>query len=233
MQHVGRRCPACFTELQWAPVTQTRGKRGASHGHICDDGQEPQRGVLEHLDAGLRGHGQERRATGAAQPQSRRTHRSSPRCTVLRRELKALPRPGLPCTPPVTVAVQPSGVVLNGKTYSDIPGTPTQTVVAGGETFVINPSEVVGAGATINRASVLGGVFAPQPTSTTINGVKVDVSSWLPPLTGLHSPWGQTPITTSNQGQSVTIGPQRGWGRRPDDRRHVGAVANADRHCRR
>ncbi len=115
--------------------------------------------------------------------------------------------PHTTAAPPVTVAIQPSGVVLDGQTINDQPGTPTQTVVAGGQTFVVNPSQVIGAGATIDRASALGGVFAAQPTSTNIGGVSVAVSSSIAVIGGTTFTLGPTSIVTTIQGQAVTIGP--------------------------
>ncbi|KAH8894074.1 hypothetical protein GQ53DRAFT_744852 [Thozetella sp. PMI_491] len=112
-----------------------------------------------------------------------------------------------PTTPPITVAVQPSGVVVNGKTYTDNPASPSQTVVIDHETLTINPSQIIGAGVSVDRPALTGGVFASQPTSTSIGGLDVQVSSSLAVLDGTTFTLGQTPVTTTIKGQAVTLGP--------------------------
>ncbi|KAL2120887.1 hypothetical protein VTJ04DRAFT_4914 [Mycothermus thermophilus] len=82
-----------------------------------------------------------------------------------------------PVTTPITVAVQPTAVVINGRTIYDNPGQPTQTVVVDGQTFTIDPTRVVGGGATVDRPAATGGVNLPTPTSTSLDGVPITVSS--------------------------------------------------------
>ncbi|KAK3944766.1 hypothetical protein QBC46DRAFT_373141 [Diplogelasinospora grovesii] len=109
---------------------------------------------------------------------------------------------------PVTVAVQPSAVVINGNTISDNPTAPTQIVVVSGQTFTIDPTKVVGAGATVDRPSVTGGIFVPTPTTTTLGGLPVTVSSSIAVIAGSSftiNP--STPTTVMVSGQTVVIGP--------------------------
>ncbi|KAL8382909.1 hypothetical protein RB595_006604 [Gaeumannomyces hyphopodioides] len=86
-----------------------------------------------------------------------------------------------PLGPPVTVSVRPGAVVINDQTFTDSPVMPTQVVRVGGEAFTIEPTRVVGAGATVVRPGTGAGVgtvppatFPPQ--TATIGGVPVFVS---------------------------------------------------------
>lgn len=108
---------------------------------------------------------------------------------------------------PVTVAVQPTAVVINGHTFIDDPVRKTQTVVVGGQTFIINPSQVIGGGASVDRPTVTGGVFVPTPTSTNIAGLPVTVSSSVAVVGGKTFTIGPSPTTTVIGGQTVSIGP--------------------------
>ena len=117
-------------------------------------------------------------------------------------EPEKTPRPS-----PVTVAVQPTAVVINGQTFTDDPVKKTQTVVVGGVTFVINPSQVLGGGGVIDRPTVTGGVFVPTPTSTNIAGLPVTVSSSVAVIDGTTLTIGPKPSTTVIRGQTVSIGP--------------------------
>ncbi|KAH6635164.1 hypothetical protein B0J18DRAFT_39679 [Chaetomium sp. MPI-SDFR-AT-0129] len=112
-----------------------------------------------------------------------------------------------PTPTPITVAVQPTGVVINGHTIRDNPAQPTQVVIIAGETFTINPTRVVGGGATIDRPSATGGVYLPSPTSTNIAGVPVVVSSSVAIIGGSSFTLGPTPTTAVVSGQTFTIGP--------------------------
>ncbi|KAK4041172.1 hypothetical protein C8A01DRAFT_34789 [Parachaetomium inaequale] len=112
-----------------------------------------------------------------------------------------------PTPTPVTVAVQPTAVVVNGNTIRDNPAQPTQTVIIAGQTFTIDPTRVVGAGATIDRPSATGGVYVPAPTSTDMGGVPVVVSSTVAIIGGSSFTLGPTPTTATVSGQTFTIGP--------------------------
>ncbi|KAA8636701.1 hypothetical protein SMACR_04782 [Sordaria macrospora] len=89
---------------------------------------------------------------------------------------------------PVTVIVKPSEVVIGTSTIADKPATKTQTVVVGGETFTVGPTQIVGGGATVTRPSTTKGgagagagaggiIYAPVPTSTKLNDLSIIVSS--------------------------------------------------------
>lgn len=123
-----------------------------------------------------------------------------------------------PTSTAVTVIIQTTQIVINDQTFTDSPKSKTSTVVVGTDTFVINPSEVIGAGATVMRP-VLGGIFMPTATTTTIDGLKVV-------YTPVHSPVANggsavaiatidgtvftlspTPTTAVIRGQTITLGP--------------------------
>ena len=108
---------------------------------------------------------------------------------------------------PVTVAVQPTAVVINGNTIKDNPGQPTQVVIIAGETFTIDPTRVVGGGATIDRASATGGIYVPTPTTTTLGSVAVVVSSSIAIIGGSSFTLGPTTTIATISGQTFTIGP--------------------------
>ncbi|KAJ9149071.1 hypothetical protein NKR23_g4596 [Pleurostoma richardsiae] len=109
---------------------------------------------------------------------------------------------------PATVRVLPTGVVIDGTTIADSPQSKTQTVTVNGNTFTIDPTQVIGAGATIDRPSMMGGVFVPTPTSTNIGGIAVAVTSSLAILDGTTFTLGSTTTTAVVDGQTVTIGPE-------------------------
>lgn len=109
--------------------------------------------------------------------------------------------------PPITVGVQPSAVVIDGNTISDNPTAKTQVVVISSQTFTINPTQVIGAGTTINRPSATGGVFAPTPTSTNLAGLPVVISSSIAVVGGSTFTLSPTATIATVSGRTVTIGP--------------------------
>lgn len=111
---------------------------------------------------------------------------------------------------PVTIGVQPTAVVINDNTIRDNPTAKTQVVVISSHTFTIDPTQIIGAGTTIDRASATGGgVFAPTPTSTSLAGLPVVISSSVAVIGG--STFSLSPATTTTiatiSGQTFTIGP--------------------------
>ena len=108
---------------------------------------------------------------------------------------------------PVTVAVQPTAVVINGNTIKDNPGQPTQVVIIAGETFTIDPTRVVGGGATIDRPSATGGIYVPTPTTTTLGNIAVVVSSSIAVIGGSSFTLGPSTTIATISGQTFTIGP--------------------------
>ncbi|KAK3323625.1 hypothetical protein B0T19DRAFT_401936 [Cercophora scortea] len=108
---------------------------------------------------------------------------------------------------PVTVVVQPTAVVVNGNTITDNPSGASQVVVVSGETFTIGPTQIVGAGTTIDRPLVTGGVFPPTPTTTNLGGLDVVVSSSVAIIDGSSFTLGPTTTMAIIGGQTVTIGP--------------------------
>ncbi|EGS21579.1 uncharacterized protein CTHT_0034410 [Thermochaetoides thermophila DSM 1495] len=111
---------------------------------------------------------------------------------------------------PITVAVQPSAVVINGNTIRDNPATPTQVVVVAGQTFTIDPTKVVGAGHTVDRPAPTGGAYVPIPTTTSISGIRVVVISSkaiIGSSTFALPPAGAAPTTAIVSGKTFTIHP--------------------------
>jgi hypothetical protein len=97
-------------------------------------------------------------------------------------------------------------VVINGNTITDNPAQQTQVVIVAGQTFTIDPTRVVGAGATIDRPSATGGPYVPVPTSTDFGSVPVVVSSSVAVIGGSSFTLGPTPTTAIVSGQTFTIG---------------------------
>lgn len=122
-------------------------------------------------------------------------------------------------TTAVTVIIQTTQVIINDKTFTDSPQSKTSTVVVGTDTFVINPSEVIGAGVTVDRPVVVGGIFIPTKTTTTVAGVEVVYTAVgssaasggsaiaIATIDGTTFTIGASPITAMIKGQSVTLGP--------------------------
>jgi hypothetical protein len=113
----------------------------------------------------------------------------------------------VPSPTPITLVVRPGGVGIGDQWFSDAPQMPTQTVTVGGNPFVINPSEIIGAGQTINRPAAVGGVWVPTPTTTNMGGLAVTVSGSVAVIDGTTF---NIPMTASSaivKGQTVSLGP--------------------------
>ncbi|KAI0598340.1 hypothetical protein F4775DRAFT_195597 [Biscogniauxia sp. FL1348] len=119
---------------------------------------------------------------------------------------------------PMTVVVQPGEVVLNHETFADSPERASSTVVVGGvggngggDTFIIDPTRVIGAGATITRpppARGGGSVFVHLPTTTTIGGLQVVYGgASVATIDGTAFTVGAAPTPVVVGGQPITIGP--------------------------
>lgn len=112
--------------------------------------------------------------------------------------------------PPTTVIVQPGAVVIGDHTFIDDPGQQTSTVVVGGDSFVINPSRVIGAGATITRPPPnIGGGFAPPPTpiTTSVGGLGVTFGPSIATIDGTVFTIEPTSTVVVIRGQIITLGP--------------------------
>lgn len=94
--------------------------------------------------------------------------------------------------PPVTIIVKPGMVVVNDQTFSDNLTQPTSAVVVDGNTFTINPTQVIGVGATVTREPNSRTRISPPVIKTTIGDIGVDVE-------------GSTVVIDKT---SFTIGPQ-------------------------
>ncbi|KAI1770241.1 hypothetical protein F4818DRAFT_269978 [Hypoxylon cercidicola] len=107
---------------------------------------------------------------------------------------------------PITVIAQPGEVVIDDHTFTDNPSQQTSTVVVGSNTFVIEPSRVIGAGVTITRSpSGVGDVAAPIPTPIPTFNLTPNLTP-IPTLIPTLIP-APTPITTTVGGIGVVYGP--------------------------
>lgn len=123
-----------------------------------------------------------------------------------------------PTSTAVTVIIQTTQVIINDHTFTDSPQSKTETVVVGTDTFVINPSEVVGAGATVVRPA-MGGMFVATATTTTIAGVQIvytpvgsaaangGSAAAVATIDGTVFTLGPTTSTAVVKGQTITLGP--------------------------
>lgn len=123
-----------------------------------------------------------------------------------------------PTSSAVTVIIQTTQVIINDQTFTDSPQSQTSTVVVGTDTFIINPSEVIGAGATVVRP-VVGGIFIPTATTTTVAGVEIvyhgaagsaataGSAIAIATIGGTTFTIGVTPTTAVVKGQTITLGP--------------------------
>ncbi|RWA08403.1 hypothetical protein EKO27_g6705 [Xylaria grammica] len=109
-------------------------------------------------------------------------------------------------TPPITVTVKPSVVVIDDHTFTDNPAQPTSKVVVDGNTFTINPTQVVGVGATITRPPNSGKTI-PPPTKTTIGGIGVAIEGSSVVIDNTSFTIGPKPTTVVIEGQTITLKP--------------------------
>ncbi|KAI5868433.1 hypothetical protein GGS23DRAFT_592208 [Durotheca rogersii] len=110
---------------------------------------------------------------------------------------------------PITVIVQPTEVVVNDRTFTDNPTQRTSTVVVGSDTFVIDPSRVMGGGATITRPPPnIGAVFVPITITTSIGGLGVVYGPSAVTIDGTVFTIRSTPTSAVIQGQTITLGPE-------------------------
>lgn len=125
-----------------------------------------------------------------------------------------------PVPKPVTVIVKPTEVIIGSSTIPDNPATKTYTVVVGGETFTVGPTQVIGGGATVTRPSTSKGggareggagdiIYTPVPTSTKLNDLPVIVSSSVAVIGTGSSTFTLplTPTTVVVEGHTISIGP--------------------------
>ncbi|KAK4165215.1 hypothetical protein QBC43DRAFT_35711 [Cladorrhinum sp. PSN259] len=117
--------------------------------------------------------------------------------------------PTTPAPEPITVIVQPTQVIIGSSTITDKPSDPTQVVVVSDETFTIDPTRVVGGGATIDRPSITGGgvIYPPTPMTTTLANVPVVITSSIAIIGGSTFTLGPTSTTAVIAGKTFTINP--------------------------
>ncbi|KAI0889045.1 uncharacterized protein GGS22DRAFT_66638 [Annulohypoxylon maeteangense] len=113
-------------------------------------------------------------------------------------------------SPPITVIVQPGAVIIGDHTFIDNPAQQTSTVIIGGDSFIISPSQVVGAGATITRPpSNVGVGFMPTPTpiTTSVGGLGVTYGLSVATIDGTIFTIKPTSTVVVVRGQTITLGP--------------------------
>ena len=115
------------------------------------------------------------------------------------------PRP----RPTYTVTAGPSSVIIGGKTFDSIKPGQTRTVVAGGGTFTILPTAVVGEGVTVARPVPAEPTteFVPSPTSASVGGLPIWVSGSILEIDGRTMTIPRGGVTTNINGQPVSLGP--------------------------
>jgi hypothetical protein len=109
----------------------------------------------------------------------------------------------------VSVVLSPTQVIIGGQTVTNAGGSST-TVIAQGQTFIINPSQVI-AQSTVLGIPTGGGVFMQEPPSTTVvDGVSVIVgpSSAIIGGSTYSIGVGASEQTIFVDGQPISIGPQ-------------------------
>lgn len=119
-------------------------------------------------------------------------------------------RPGTGANPSptsVTVVIRTTQVIINGQTFVDNPNSKTSTAVVGTDTFVINPTQVIGAGATVRRPFT-GGVFMPVPMTTTVEGMEVIYGPSTARIDNTVFTIGPTQTTAVVRGQQIMVGPE-------------------------
>ncbi|CAG8977975.1 hypothetical protein HYALB_00001856 [Hymenoscyphus albidus] len=102
-----------------------------------------------------------------------------------------------------------NGGVENGNGNSNGNGPSSRIVVENGQTFAINPSQVIGAGSTINIPVTSAGGLFREAIPTVISGVPVQLGQNSAVIAGVtYSIGAGAPQTTiSVSGQIITIGP--------------------------
>ena len=108
----------------------------------------------------------------------------------------------------VPVIVGPTNVVIGPSTVVYEASPPTTQITIGQQTFTVNPSQVIGPGATIARPVNGGGVFRPTPMPTVINGIPIQLGPSNAVIQGTTFAIGQgAPQTTIVvNGQTISIG---------------------------
>jgi hypothetical protein len=115
------------------------------------------------------------------------------------------PRP----RPTYTVTAGPGSVIIGGTTFDGINPGQTRTVVAGGGTFTILPTAVVGEGVTVARPVPAEPTadFVPSPTSASVGGLPIWVSGSILEIDGRTMTIPPGGVTTNINGQPVSLGP--------------------------
>ena len=108
--------------------------------------------------------------------------------------------------PTFTVTAGSDYVVIGDTTFSRIQPTQTTTVVAGGGTFTIFPTAVIGEGTTVARPAPAA-TIAPSPTSTNIAGLPISVSGSVVEIDGRTITIPPEGTTTLINGEHVSLDP--------------------------
>lgn len=116
---------------------------------------------------------------------------------------KAAPKPTF------TVTAGSDYVVIGDATFSGIKPGQTSTVVAGGVTFTIFPTAVVGEGVTVNKPAPAAPVtdIAPSPSKTNVGGLPISVSGSVVEIDGRTLTVPPKGTTTVINGEHVSLAP--------------------------
>jgi len=108
----------------------------------------------------------------------------------------------------IPVIVGPTKVIIGPSTVVFGVSPPTTQITVGQQTFTVNPSQVIGPGATVVRPVNGGGMFRPTPMPTVINGIPIQLGPSIAVIRGTTFAIGQgAPQTTIVvNGQTISLG---------------------------
>jgi len=108
----------------------------------------------------------------------------------------------------ITITAEPTRVIIDDKTLSNINPTATTTVTVGNGIYEINPSQIIQLGGkTIDRGLGGQGLYVASPTSAVIDGLSIVVSGGSAVIGGYTYTIGRTAETQVVQGRTVVISP--------------------------
>ncbi|KPM42426.1 hypothetical protein AK830_g4133 [Neonectria ditissima] len=107
-----------------------------------------------------------------------------------------------------TVTARGGQVIINDQTFSSLKPDQTTTVTVGQGTFTINPTEVIGEGATVKKPQPVGtAVTVLTPTTGSAGGLFVTVSGSEAVVDGTKMEIPPLATTTMVNGETVSVGP--------------------------
>ncbi|PKS09048.1 hypothetical protein jhhlp_003661 [Lomentospora prolificans] len=107
----------------------------------------------------------------------------------------------------VTITAEPTRIIINDKTLSNLNPTATTRVTVGNGIYEINPSQIIQLGGKTIDRGVGRGLQVAAPTSAVLDGLPVTVSGGSVVIGGYTYTIGATPETRVVLGRTVVIGP--------------------------